>query len=31
MDRPPLEVADIVRAVEKSFIENGRDWIQDSI
>ena len=27
MDRPPLEVADIVRAVGKSFVENSRDWI----
>ena len=27
MERPPLEVADIVRAVGKSFVENSRDWI----
>jgi len=27
MDRPPIEVADIVRAVGKSFVENSRDWI----
>jgi predicted Zn-ribbon and HTH transcriptional regulator len=27
MDRPPLEVADIVRAVGKTFVENSREWI----
>ena len=27
MDRPLIEVADIVRAVGKSFVENSRDWI----
>ena len=27
MQRPPLEVADIIRAVGKKFIENNRDWI----
>ena len=27
MDRPPIEVADIVRTVGKSFVENSRDWI----
>ncbi len=27
MERPPVEVADIVRAVGKSFVENSRDWI----
>jgi hypothetical protein len=27
MDRPPIEVADIIRAVGESFIENSRDWI----
>jgi predicted Zn-ribbon and HTH transcriptional regulator len=27
MQRPPLEVADIVRAVGKKFIENSRKWI----
>jgi hypothetical protein len=27
MQRPPLEVADIVRAVGKRFVENNRDWI----
>jgi len=27
MQRPPLEVADIVRAVGKKFVENHRDWI----
>jgi len=27
MERPPLEVADIVRAVRKKFVENSRGWI----
>ena len=27
MQRPPLEVADIVRAAGKKFIENSREWI----
>ena len=27
MQRPPLEVADIVRAVGKKFVENSRQWI----
>jgi hypothetical protein len=27
LQRPPIEVADIVRAVGKKFIENSRDWI----
>jgi predicted Zn-ribbon and HTH transcriptional regulator len=27
MERPPLEVADIIRAVGKKFIENSRGWI----
>jgi len=27
MQRPPIEVADIVRDVGKSFVENSRDWI----
>jgi hypothetical protein len=27
MQRPPLEVADIVRAAGKKFIENSRTWI----
>jgi len=27
MERPPLEVADIVRSIEKSFVQNNRDWI----
>ncbi len=27
LQRPPIEVADIVRAVGKSFVENSRDWI----
>jgi predicted Zn-ribbon and HTH transcriptional regulator len=27
MQRPPLEVADIVRAVGKEFVENSREWI----
>ena len=27
MQRPPIEVADIVRAVRKSFVESSRDWI----
>ena len=27
MQRPPLEVADIVRAVGKKFVENSREWI----
>jgi hypothetical protein len=27
MDRPPIEVADIVRAVGKTFIQNSHDWI----
>ena len=27
MNRPPLEVADIIRAVGRSFIENNRSWL----
>ena len=27
MERPPLELADIVRAVGSKFIENSRKWI----
>jgi predicted Zn-ribbon and HTH transcriptional regulator len=27
MQRPPVEVADIVRAVGKKFVENSRQWI----
>jgi len=27
MQRPPLEVADIVRAAGKKFVENSREWI----
>lgn len=27
MQRPPVEVADIVRAVGKSFLQNSREWI----
>jgi len=27
MQRPPLEVADIVRAAGKKFIANSREWI----
>ena len=27
MQRPPLEVADIVRAVGKEFVEDSREWI----
>jgi hypothetical protein len=27
MKRPPLEVADIIRAVGKSFIDNNRSWL----
>ncbi len=27
MDRPPLEVADLVRAAGDSFIERSRKWI----
>jgi predicted Zn-ribbon and HTH transcriptional regulator len=27
MQRPPLEVADIVRATGKKFVENSREWI----
>lgn len=27
MNRPPLEVADLVRAAERSFIERSRRWI----
>ena len=27
MERPPIEVADIIRAVGKKFVENNRDWI----
>jgi hypothetical protein len=27
MNRPPLEVADIIRAVGKSFIEKNRSWL----
>ena len=27
MERPPLEVADIVRAVGKQFVKNSREWI----
>ena len=27
MNRPPLEVADIVRCTGQSFIEHGRKWI----
>jgi hypothetical protein len=27
MQRPPLEAADIVRAVGKKFVENSREWI----
>jgi predicted Zn-ribbon and HTH transcriptional regulator len=27
MQRPPLEVADIVRAVGNKFVENSRQWI----
>jgi hypothetical protein len=27
MDRPPLEVADLVRAVGGAFIERSRKWI----
>ena len=27
MDRPPLEVADLVRAAGDAFIERSRKWI----
>lgn len=27
MKRPPLEVADVIRAVGKSFIDNNRSWL----
>jgi hypothetical protein len=27
MDRPPLEVADLIRAAGQSFIERGRKWL----
>ncbi len=27
MQRPPLEVADIVRVAGKKFVENSRQWI----
>jgi hypothetical protein len=27
MSRPPLEVADIVRAAGEAFIERNRDWL----
>jgi hypothetical protein len=27
MDRPPLEVADLVRAAGDAFIEQSRKWI----
>jgi hypothetical protein len=27
MDRPPLEVADLVRAAEQAFIKRSRPWI----
>ena len=27
MNRPPLEVADIIRAVGRSFVEKNRSWL----
>jgi len=27
VNRPPLEVADIIRAVGRSFIEKNRSWL----
>src|ERR1700694_4194631 len=27
MPRPPIEVADVVRAAEESFFENSRKWL----